>query len=94
MPKRYLYIVAYDIANKKRLRKVHKIVKKYATGGQKSAFECFLTPDERGKLIKSCRAVINDSEDRLALLPIEMRAQPILKGIALPAADPDYYYVG
>jgi len=94
MPNRYLYIVAYDIADPKRLRKVHKVVKRHATGGQKSAFECFLSGTERKQLISSCRSIINESEDRLALIPVEMRARPMLCGIAVPAADPDFYYVG
>ena len=92
--KRNLYIVAYDIADPKRLRKLHRIVKQYATGGQKSAFECFLTSTERTELVKRGCLVINKKEDRFALLPVELRGQSILKGIALPAADPDFYYVG
>ena len=92
--KRNLYIVAYDIADPKRLRKLHRIVKQYATGGQKSAFECFLTSTERAELVKRGCLVINKKEDRFALLPVELRGQSILKGIALPAADPDFYYVG
>ena len=94
MPKRHLYIVSYDITDPKRLRRIHKVVKTYATGGQKSAFECFLTASERSELISKSRSIIEETEDRLALIPVETRAQSILCGVALPATDPDYYYVG
>ena len=94
MANRHLYIAAYDIAHPKRLRKVHIAVKSYATGGQKSAYECFLTPAEREGLIVEVRTLFDDNEDRFALLRVEERAKPILKGIALPAVDPNFYYVG
>ena len=94
MTKRVLYLVAYDVSEPKRLRKVHKVVKRYATGGQKSVFECFLTPAERRRLLADAQAVLDEVEDRLALLRIEERAQPILHGIATPVVDPEFFYVG
>ena len=94
MSKRALYIAAYDVADPRRLRKVHKAVKCHATGGQKSVFECFLTPLERSGLVKRVHSLIDEQEDRFALLQIEERTQPILLGIAVPAVDPNFYYVG
>ena len=94
MTKRVLYIAAYDVAEPSRLRKVHQVVKRFATGGQKSVFECFLTPSEREELLAEARALIDEDEDRLALLRIEERAQPVLLGIATPAVDPEFFYVG
>ena len=94
MPKRTLYIAAYDVSDPARLRKVHHVIKGYATGGQKSVFECFLTPTERSELWSAASALIDEETDRLALVRIEERAQPMLLGIATPAADPDFYYVG
>ncbi len=94
MPNRALYIAAYDVSDPKRLRMVHRTVKRFATGGQKSVFECFLTPAERSQLLTEARDIIAEEEDRLALLRIEQRAQPILHGIATPVVDPEYYFVG
>ena len=94
MTKRVLYIVAYDVANPSRLRKVHHVVKRFATGGQKSVFECFLTPRERCELLTEAQTLMEEDEDRLAILRVEERARPMLLGIATPAADPDFYYVG
>ncbi len=94
MSKRALYIAAYDVADSKRLRKVHQVVKGYATGGQKSVFECFLTSAERHRLIAKGQSIVNEREDRFALIRVEERAEPFLYGIATPAIDPDFYYVG
>lgn len=94
MTKRVLYIAAYDVSDPARLRKVHHVVKRFATGGQKSVFECFLTSSEREELLVETRALIDEDEDRLALLRVEERARPVLLGIATPAVDPDFFYVG
>ena len=94
MTRRVLYIAAYDVSKPARLRKVHHVVKRFATGGQKSVFECFLTPSEREVLLAEVRAILDENEDRLALLRVEERARPMLLGIATPAGDPDFYYVG
>lgn len=94
MSNRSLFIAAYDVASSSRRRQVHRTVKSYATGGQKSVFECFLTPMERKVLLVQARKLINEREDRFALLRVEERVAPMLLGIATPPADPDFYYVG
>ena len=94
MTRRVLYIAAYDVSEPSRLRKIHHVVKRFATGGQKSVFECFLTPSEREELLAEARALIDEDEDRLALLRVEERARPMLLGIAMPVVDPDFFYVG
>lgn len=94
MTRRVLYIAAYDVSEPSRLRKVHHVVKRFATGGQKSVFECFLTPSEREELLAEAGAIIDEDEDRLMLFRVEERAQPVLLGTAKPVADPDFVYVG
>lgn len=44
---RKIYLICYDISDVKVYRKVHKLVKGYAVGGQKSCFECWLTESEK-----------------------------------------------
>ena len=94
MATRRLYLAAYDVAEPKRLRKIHQAVKRHATGGQKSVFECYLTALEHRDLIAQARSLIDEREDRVALLRVEERTRPVLLGIAMPPADPDFYYVG
>lgn len=36
------YLAAYDVSDPKRLQQALHVLRDYATGGQKSVFECFL----------------------------------------------------
>ena len=92
--KRALYLAAYDIADPKRLHRVRQVTKLFATGGQKSVFECFLTASERRELLAEACPLIDEDEDRLALLRVEERTRPVLLGIATPAVDPGFRYIG
>jgi len=92
--RRALYLAAYDVADPKRLRKVRQVTRQFATGGQKSVFECFLTASERGELLAEACPLIDENEDRLALLRVEERTRPLLLGIATPAVGPGLRYVG
>ena len=92
--RRPLYLAAYDVADPKRLRKVHRVTRQLATGGQKSVFECFLTASERRDLIWEACSLIDEEEDRFALLRVEERTRPVLLGIAVPAGDTGFRYVG
>ena len=94
MTKRSLYIAAYDIADPSRLRRMHLVVKGFATGGQKSVFECFLSASEKRQLQSQACNLMDETEDRFALLRIEERTRPLLYGIAVEAKDPEFYYVG
>ncbi|GIU76153.1 MAG: CRISPR-associated endoribonuclease Cas2 1 [Bryobacteraceae bacterium] len=94
MPDRSLYLAAYDICDPGRLRKALHVMKQYATGGQKSVFECFLTEAEKQRLIGEMREVIEPREDRFFLIPIEMRSPVRTLGIAVPPEDLPFYYAG
>lgn len=94
MTKRTLYIAAYDISDDARLRRALHVVKNYATGGQKSVYECFLDRAEREELLNDIRDVLDLDEDRFALLRVEQQARGRILGIAVSPADPAYYYVG
>ncbi len=49
MPQRALHLIAYDVAHPKRLRRALHIVRHHASGGQKSAHECWLTGTEKSR---------------------------------------------
>ncbi|MBK8964193.1 MAG: CRISPR-associated endonuclease Cas2 [Candidatus Competibacteraceae bacterium] len=51
MPDRALYLAAYDVTNADRLQAALRVLKGYASGGQKSVFECFLTARERTAML-------------------------------------------
>lgn len=44
---RKLYIVAYDVRKPSRLSKALRVVRSFASGGQKSAYECWLDAADR-----------------------------------------------
>jgi CRISPR-associated protein Cas2 len=94
MTQRRLYIAAYDVSDDGRLRAALKILKGYASGRQKSVFECFLTPAERGQLLHEVQDVIDPIEDRFLLLRLEPRGKFRVLGRAVKPADPPWFYVG
>lgn len=94
MTHRHLFIAAYDIKDNKRLRKALKVVRAYATGGQKSVFECFLTPSEKSTLLADITDVIDEDEDRFFLLKLDERCSVMTLGKAVPPQDGSFYYIG
>ncbi len=94
MSQRTLFIAAYDIRHPRRLRQALKAVRAYASGGQKSVFECFLSRSEQRALLDDVRQVIDESEDSFFLLRLDGRCQVLTLGKAVPPQDGDFYYVG
>lgn len=94
MKNRDLYLAAYDIADDKRLRRALFLVKGYATGGQKSVFECFLTEAEKRRLLVNMDEILEDEEDRFALIRLDPRATVHAIGIAVAPEDPPFFYYG
>jgi CRISPR-associated protein Cas2 len=94
MPDRDLYLAAYDVSDVDRLQAALHVLKGYASGGQKSVFECFLTARERLALLAEIRVVLDASEDRFLLLPLPDAGGIRALGIAVRPSDPDFYYVG
>ncbi len=94
MPERDLYLAAYDVADPKRLRASLELVKGYATGGQKSVYEIFLTPAERADLLLGMAQVLNEAEDSFLLLRLDPRSRVYTLGIGTEPTDPPYFYFG
>ncbi len=94
MTRRHLFLAAYDISSPRRLRQALYTVRDYATGGQKSVHECFLTEYERVELLERIADVIDPEADRFFLLRIDSRARIRVMGRGIPPTDPNWYYVG
>lgn len=94
MAERSLYIVAYEIANPKRLRRVLQILKEYATGGQKSVFECFIAEGERRELLGRVRGELEETEDKFLLLRLDPRSEIRVYGRGVAPVNPSYFVVG
>lgn len=76
------YLIAYDIADSKRLYRVHKQVEAYAIGGQKSFYECWLTSHEFAKFKADLTALTDSAEDRVFIYQLHQDTLPELFGKA------------
>lgn len=94
MTQRDLFLAAYDVTEPRRLIAALKIVRRYATGGQKSVHEVFLTPPERGELLHDLAFILDEAEDRFLLLRLDPRSRVHTLGNALDPADPNLFYMG
>lgn len=91
---RPLYLVAYDIADPRRLRRVHQAVKGYSTGGQKSVHECFLSLAEREALSAELARLIDPAEDSVLMLRLDPRMGVHTLGLGEKPRDEPFFYVG
>lgn len=75
---RHTYIVAYDIADPKRLRKVFRVCQDYGNHLQYSVFECDLSPTEKVELETKLNAAIHQNDDQVLFIelgPVESRGE-------------------
>lgn len=93
MPRK-LYIVAYDVREPHRLIKALRVVRGFASGGQKSAYECWLDEADRKQLKSRLAGVLNLDCDSVALIPLQLRVPMSALGAAVLPDDPDYFYIG
>lgn len=91
---RQLYLVAYDIREPKRLRRTHQVLKDYACGGQKSAFECYLSNTERKELGERIEQCMDMTKDTLLLIRLNTTDNVNALGVAAKPADELYTYLG
>ncbi len=94
MTQRHLYIAAYDISSDVRLRDALRVLKGYASGRQKSVFECFLTPAERAALLDAVTDILSRVEDRFVLIRLDPRGKIRVRGRGVKPTDPPWFYVG
>ncbi len=93
MTQRKLYLAAYDVACPRRLRRALHVLRDYATGGQKSVFECYLADSERRELLDRVKEFIDLDEDRFLLLRLDPRSKVRTLGIGSPPRDGRFFYL-
>lgn len=69
-----LTLVAYDIADDKRLRRVAQLCEDYGVRVQYSVFECRLDEDEFNHFWLGLLELIDEAEDRLVAYKIDARS--------------------
>jgi CRISPR-associated protein Cas2 len=75
------YIVAYDISDDKRLRKVFQTMRKYGDHLQFSVFECQMTPSDLVRCRADLAKIIHHTEDQVLFInlgPAEGRGDRVI----------------
>ena len=65
---RSVYLVCYDVADDKRLRRTFKKMRGFGDPVQYSVFRCELSPTEKQFMKEALWAILNWSEDRVMLV--------------------------
>ena len=89
---RITYLVCYDIADDKRLRRVFKTCKNYGEHLQFSVFECDLNGMEKAKLDRELGEIINHAEDQIlfvSLGPAQGRGERVITALGKPYVQMD-----
>jgi len=73
MSYRTLYLVCYDICSPRRLQRVHHYLLGFKVGGQKSFFECWLTPPELRGVRATLSEMIDTATDRVHIFQLDPR---------------------
>jgi len=86
------YLVCYDIADDKRLRRVFKIMRGYGDHLQLSVFECQLTRMDLARLEAELSEVIHHEQDQVLFVdlgPAEGRGDRVITSIGRPYVSLD-----
>jgi CRISPR-associated protein Cas2 len=67
---RRCYLVAYDICEPKRLRKVHKLMKGYGEAWQYSIFFCVLKDIDRVRMQSDIKDLVNQDADQVLIIDL------------------------
>jgi len=84
---RTTYLICYDIANDKRLRRVFKACKNFGEHLQFSVFECDLNMAEKVEMEKVLNGLIKHDEDQVIFVtlgPAEGRGERVITSLGLP----------
>ncbi len=85
---RTLFLICYDVSCPKRLYRVHKYLLGFKVGGQKSFFECWLTPAELREVRCALNALLDLAEDRAHIFQLDPRMKCDRLGLATqPVTD-------
>ncbi len=89
---RTLHLVAYDVCDPRRLHRVSKYLTGYKVGGQKSVYECWVTPAELRDIRAELDRLMEPGEDRLHILALDPRMKTVCLGRATPF-EPTFFSV-
>jgi len=91
MASRRSFLVAYDIRDPRRLRRVAKVMQDFGARRQLSVFICRITGAQRVEMQRRLAAEIDRSVDQVLVLPLCERCSPALDAIGIPVAANDEF---
>ena len=81
---RSTYIVSYDIADEKRLKKVFKTMRDFGDHLQYSVFECQFTPADLARCRHALSEIIHHEQDQVLFIllgPAEGRGERVISAL-------------
>ena len=82
-----LYIVAYDISEPRRWRRIFKLMKGYGEWVQLSVFQCRLTAKQHAELVALLDGIIQHDEDHIVLMDLGVADNVIPRVVSLGKAE-------
>ncbi len=67
---RNIYLVCYDVADDKRLRRAYQTMKGYGDSLQYSVFRCELSPSQRQRMKEDLWDLLNFAQDRVMIVDL------------------------
>ncbi|GMV19557.1 MAG: CRISPR-associated endonuclease Cas2 [Myxococcales bacterium] len=89
---RQTFIVAYDVCDPKRLRRVFKTMRGWGDHLQLSVFQCELNKRELVELRTALAAIINHEQDQVLFVdvgPVEGRGSTSIRSLGKPYTHPE-----
>jgi CRISPR-associated protein Cas2 len=89
---RQSYLICYDIADDKRLRKVFKTMRNYGDHLQFSIFECQLTQTDLARCRHDLSLIIHHDKDQVLFVnlgPAEGRGERVITALGMPYTSVD-----
>lgn len=69
------YLVAYDICDPRRLRRVAKLMERFGLRIQKSVFECAIPQTCMAQLVNAAKTLIDPAVDGIRIYPLSVRTR-------------------
>ncbi len=88
------YIVAYDIRDPVRLRRVHKLMKGYGDGWQYSVFHCILKEIDRVRMQSGLESEMDLKNDTVLVIDIGLQSRKNKKEITIIGKPPSEPLIG
>jgi len=79
----HVYLVAYDIADPKRWRRVFRLMEGFGDWLQLSVFQCRLNRQRHAELIELLDGIIHHSDDHVILMDLGLADQVVPKVVSL-----------